>query len=450
MCTHFLSRSKGAPFYLTRQCVHVAFIFVLVTHANMKTLHNSASTGSITHENPNQGSLTKLTQLSKMIKSRSLPNLCKCFNQGYKSTLSFSSLEDEPLALLLSPKPVFKSAKSTVLSFYLCIRFCVLLYLDHTLVIPIPFPFSSLIFVHFTRTSTGTAHFLFSLSLLGVLLSSCSQLHTAGILSPKCTAICFWQQGRLTTLSKTVSTASQHALHHPTYFFSAWLFLKHCDCIIAKAFFYVANTQQGLAQYMTNSRETTCIQVTGKHPWLQPNNITTNVTQIWKRKKTTTLIVIGHVVPLRMSHYDWGCQMHLVQPINMLLTVLIPDHDLNITNNRDPLTMVSSSQGMFLCYRRKTCNAGQYTLAAHVKANQMCNCLPPLPPPRKQLLTNHRIPHQNHLKDNCHREADLLTQPRDKDGTSAIFGKDDVLSTATRMHVQSQRRCRWELHSSPN
>ncbi|KNZ47867.1 hypothetical protein VP01_6083g1 [Puccinia sorghi] len=30
MCTHCLSRYKGAPLYLTRQCLHVAFVLGLV------------------------------------------------------------------------------------------------------------------------------------------------------------------------------------------------------------------------------------------------------------------------------------------------------------------------------------------------------------------------------------------------------------------------------------
>ncbi|KNZ54461.1 hypothetical protein VP01_293g3 [Puccinia sorghi] len=71
--------------------------------------HHSASAGSINPDNPNHRNLTKPTQLSQTINIclEGQPNiLCK-------PILFFSSLEDEPLPLPLSPKPVFNSFKAT-------------------------------------------------------------------------------------------------------------------------------------------------------------------------------------------------------------------------------------------------------------------------------------------------------------------------------------------------
>ncbi|KNZ63229.1 hypothetical protein VP01_116g2 [Puccinia sorghi] len=95
-----------------------------------------------------------------------------------KPILSISSSEDESLLLPLSPKPVFKSTKATVSSFGLCV--C----LNDRDEAPLP---------------------------------------AAGLFKAH---------------SKKVSTESPHALHNQTYF-STWLFLKHCYCIIAKGFYYL-------------------------------------------------------------------------------------------------------------------------------------------------------------------------------------------------------------------
>ncbi|KNZ50194.1 putative signal peptide protein [Puccinia sorghi] len=103
--------------------------------------HHSASIGSITPDNPDHKSFTKPTQLSQPIKMcflcfNHLIQLCSLALKGLdalvwvswwgilegptnilcKPLLSFSSSEDEPLLLPLSPKPLFKSSKATALT----------------------------------------------------------------------------------------------------------------------------------------------------------------------------------------------------------------------------------------------------------------------------------------------------------------------------------------------
>ncbi|KNZ56383.1 hypothetical protein VP01_2416g4 [Puccinia sorghi] len=114
----------------------IFFFYVMITlkmwiKVFLVSLHqflNPKSKVSINPDNPNHRSLTKPTPLSQKIKiccaawlSTNL-KILKCQpNILCKPIPSFSSLEDEPLLLPLSPKPVFQFAKATVLVFCLCV-----------------------------------------------------------------------------------------------------------------------------------------------------------------------------------------------------------------------------------------------------------------------------------------------------------------------------------------
>ncbi|KNZ54197.1 hypothetical protein VP01_3011g1 [Puccinia sorghi] len=155
-------------------------------------LHPFLNPSPINPDNPNHRSFKKPKQLSQTIKICSAAWLSTKLTVEFmyfrgkaekkmkpwfgledqknflcKPILLFSSSEDEPPPLPLSTKPVFKSAKATVSSFFLCV------FLNDIEEAPLP---------------------------------------TASIL--------------LTDHSTIVSTASQHALHSKTYFFT-WLFLKN-------------------------------------------------------------------------------------------------------------------------------------------------------------------------------------------------------------------------------
>ncbi|KNZ62029.1 putative signal peptide protein [Puccinia sorghi] len=148
--------------------------------------HHSASTGSINPDNHNHRSLTKPTQLSQTMKicyaACISTNLTVQFmillhfegqpNIACKPILFSSSSEDEPLPLPLSPKPIFKSAKRTVLIF------CLYVFLNDRKETPLP---------------------------------------PAGIL--------------ITAPSTMVNTESQHALHNPNHL-STWLIVKSLSKIV--------------------------------------------------------------------------------------------------------------------------------------------------------------------------------------------------------------------------
>ena len=97
------------------------------------------------------------------------------------SILSFFSSKDEPILLLISPKPVLKSFKSIMLSF-----------------------FPLLLLKKQSRNPSACSWHLVTITLYGRM---------------------FWWQGRLTTLRNTGVTEPKHALHNQPYFYS-WLFLK--------------------------------------------------------------------------------------------------------------------------------------------------------------------------------------------------------------------------------
>ncbi|KNZ58403.1 hypothetical protein VP01_1936g1 [Puccinia sorghi] len=111
-------------FFYVRIALRICIKFLLVSYHQFL---NPKSIGSITPENPNHGILTKPTQLSQPIKkfqpTKTFPinktlvwvsHLAGQTNILSKPIISFSSSEDEPLLISLSPKPVFKSAKATV------------------------------------------------------------------------------------------------------------------------------------------------------------------------------------------------------------------------------------------------------------------------------------------------------------------------------------------------
>ncbi|KNZ54504.1 hypothetical protein VP01_292g3 [Puccinia sorghi] len=138
-----LIHAQGLLFCLETIITHISYghhfmtlILFILFYVIVMRIHDSLSTGSINPDNPNHRSLTKPTQLSQTITicseswlSNNLTlvqvDLSKTHTQKilWNLILSFSSSEDEPLPLPLSTKPVFKSAKATVLKFSLSIWF---------------------------------------------------------------------------------------------------------------------------------------------------------------------------------------------------------------------------------------------------------------------------------------------------------------------------------------